>query len=179
LALLRAVILDHNSDEATNSLRLKALLFVEKRAASSRQGKTLTPKQWQDAYVTLQNNESLVNFIVENARLPWAKVAYIESITKTARELMNFSAKIGVGLTSGDLPMCIIPKENRAAFCDTIIRLSEGRIQKDFSDWLKQDRHLAICWVMGFKPKGDDARPDRGLPPLTRMLIGKGEDLTH
>ena len=30
---------------------------------------------------------------------------------------------------------------------------------------------------MGFKPAGDDARPDRGLPPLTRMLIGQDQDL--
>jgi len=34
-----------------------------------------------------------------------------------------------------------------------------------------------MCWVMGFKPRGDDARPDRGLPPLIRMLVGPATDL--
>lgn len=47
-----------------------------------------------------------------------------------------------------------------------------------FASWLADDtRNLAISWVMGFKPGGDDARPDRGLPPLTRMLIGDDCDL--
>jgi hypothetical protein len=47
-----------------------------------------------------------------------------------------------------------------------------------FEKWLAAaDKHLAISWVMGFKPRGDDARPDRGLPPLARMLIGDDCDL--
>ena len=34
-----------------------------------------------------------------------------------------------------------------------------------------------IAWVMGFKPRGDDARPDRGLAPLARMLVGDEVEL--
>lgn len=31
---------------------------------------------------------------------------------------------------------------------------------------------LIVVWICGFKPQGDDSRPDRGLLPLARMLFG-------
>ena len=175
LGLIQGAILGKDDDTSIDALRIKALSFVEKRAASSK--KTLTPKQWQSGYELIKGGGSLVNFLADNVRLPWAKVAYIETITPTARELMNFVATVAFGLTASDLPMCVVPKENRAALADKVEQLGNGRIQSDFLAWLRQDRHLSICWVMGFKPRGDDARPDRGLPPLTRMLIGPDADL--
>lgn len=34
-----------------------------------------------------------------------------------------------------------------------------------------------MFWVTGFKPRGDDSRPDRGLVPLARMLFGNDIDI--
>jgi len=36
---------------------------------------------------------------------------------------------------------------------------------------------LLIVWITGFKPRGDDSRPDRGLVPLARMLFGNGVNI--
>jgi hypothetical protein len=177
LTFLRAHILAQSDEAATNALRLKALAFVETKASTSRAGETLTPAQWQQAYEALGSHLSLVDFLVANARLRWTKTAYIDGITTTARSLMDATAAIAIGMTSSKLPMCIVPRDSRPVFADTVERLCEGRIQADFSVWLRRNRHLSICWVMGFKPRGDDARPDRGLPPLARMLIGDDEDL--
>jgi hypothetical protein len=177
LALIRSVILAERNEVSIEALRFKALSFVETKAAASRAGETLTPAQWKAAYVALENHQSLVDFLVSQAPLRWTKTAYIDGITTTARELMNKAALLAIGMTSSKLPMCIVPREKRAALASEIERMCEGRIQADFLDWLRKPRHLSICWVMGFKPRGDDARPDRGLPPLTRMLIGKDEDL--
>ena len=177
LTLLHALLLGQSNEEATEALRLKALSFVETKARTSRARETLTPNQWEHAYSALENNQSLVDFLVAHAQLSWTKTAYIDGITTTARQLMDSTAELAIGMTSSKLPMCIVPKDNRAAFADIVERLCEGRIQPDFSAWLRRSKHLSICWVMGFKPRGDDARPDRGLPPLTRMLIGDNEDL--
>lgn len=177
LALLRALILGQSDEAATEALRLKALSFVETKASTARAGETLTPHQWEQAYSALENDQSLVDFLVAHARLRWTKTAYIAGMTSTARQLMDATATIAIGMTSSKLPMCIIPKDKRIDFANIVDGLCEGRIQADFSIWLRQNKHLSICWVMGFKPRGDDARPDRGLPPLTRMLIGKGNDL--
>lgn len=72
--------------------------------------------------------------------------------------------------------MCIINRNRRAEFASRVSALYAG-LPSGFVKWLARNEHLAICWVMGFKPRGDDARPDRGLPPLTRMLIGHDHDL--
>lgn len=177
LGLVRAFVLDETPDAAVEALRLKALRFVEIKAAASRAGETLTPAQWQNAYEDLQRHGSLVDFLVRHAPLRWSKTAYIEGMTTTARSLMDAAGTLAVGLTSSKLPMCIIPSTQRAAFADLVERLCGGRVQPDFLTWLRRNKHLSICWVMGFKPRGDDARPDRGLPPLTRMLVGESEDL--
>jgi len=177
LSVVRAIILGQSEEEAINTLRLKALSFVETKAHTARVGETLTPAQWQQGYAALENGQSLVDFLVDHARLLWKKTAYIDGLTTTARNLMDATSAIAIGMTSNKLPMCIIPKDRRPRFTALIQMFYGDRIQNDFLAWLNRDRHLSICWVMGFKPRGDDARPDRGLPPLTRMLIGKDEDL--
>lgn len=175
-ALVRATMLGQDDETVIKEIRLKALSFVEKRATSSQPRRTLTPRQWQQAYEALEKGQSLVDFLVENTNLSWAKITSIE-ITQTARKLMEITATLAIGLTAKDLPMCIVPRTNRSVFAANVERLFQGRIHADFLTWLRKDRHLSICWVMGFKPKHDDARPDRGLPPLTRMLIGEENDL--
>lgn len=174
--LTRAVILSEVPDVAYAALRNKALSLVKKLAGSYRKGQTLTAEQWEQAYQTLENGGNLVDFLVTNTRLAWSKTAYIKALTPTARKLMGLAAKFAIGLTSTNLPMCIVDAGKRTAFATEVSKLYP-ELPQDFRDWLLRDTPLAICWIMGFKPRGDDARPDRGLPPLVRMLIGQGQDL--
>lgn len=117
-----------------------------------------------------------MDFLVSNSDLAWAKKAYIKTLTDTARELMELASRYAIGLTSRDLPMCVIDSDARRWFASDIAALYPN-LTDEFSDWLRRDEHLVVCWIMGFKPRGDDARPDRGLPPLTRMLVGENQDL--
>ncbi len=176
ISLLRAVILDENPNEMHKILRQKVLSFIKKRAASSRQGTTLNPQQWENAYSSLEEGQTLVEFLVHTARLEWSKTAYIAALTDTANALMELASSFAIGLTSNALPMCIIPRTKRSDFASRVSALYTN-LPQNFAQWLARDEHLVICWVMGFKPRGDDARPDRGLPPLTRMLIGSRCDL--
>jgi hypothetical protein len=41
----------------------------------------------------------------------------------------------------------------------------------------EKNQPFVIVWITGFKPKGDDSRPDRGLVPLARMLFGNDIDI--
>ena len=174
--LTRAVILSEVPDVAYAALRNKALSLVKELAGSYRKGQTLTAEQWEQAYQTLESGGNLVDFLVANTRLAWSKTAYIKALTPTARKLMGLAAKFAIGLTSTNLPMGIVAAGKRTTFATEVAKLYP-ELPQDFRDWLLRDSPLSICWIMGFKPKGDDARPDRGLPPLTRMLIGQGQDL--
>jgi len=174
--LTRAILLDEDPNRIYEMLRRKVLSLVRKRAAESRRIRTLTDQQWENAYSTIKQGRSIVDFLVNNAPLSWSKTAYIAALTETAKALMELTSNFAIGLTSTELPMCIVARDKRPAYASRVSSLY-GDLTEDFVEWLARKEHLVICWVMGFKPGGDDARPDRGLPPLTRMLIGHGHDL--
>lgn len=176
IALIRAIILNESPDQSYEILRRKVFSFVQKKASTARIGNTLSAEQWSDLYNNIRGGIPLADYLVSNARLRWSKTAYIDGLTDTARSLMNIASEFAIGLTSSGLPICVIPKDLRPAFASAISELY-GDLPQDFFCWLSRNEHLAICWIMGFKPRGDDARPDRGLPPLTRMLIGNNHDL--
>ncbi|MBN2267646.1 MAG: hypothetical protein JW725_04920 [Candidatus Babeliaceae bacterium] len=176
IALTRAIILDEDPKRIYEILRRKVLSLIRKRAVESRSNQTLTDQQWGNVYSNIKQGRSFVDFLVENAPLVWAKKTSITSLTETAKTLMELTSKNAIGLTSNVLPMCIVPRDKRP---DYALRVSAlyGDLPVNFVEWLARKEHLVICWVLGFKPRGDDARPDRGLPPFTRMLIGRKSDL--
>jgi len=176
-ALVRAVILKEPVDATLTALRQKVLELVRLRAGASARNSTLPPDVWSEAYKAANAGTPLVTFLRSQQRIiAWCKTAYIAALTPTTRSLMDLTANHAAGLTSANLPMCIIFKEKRRAFAAQVERNYKS-LPEDFAAWLGRDQDLVICWVMGFKPRGDDARPDRGLPPLARMLVGGKEDL--
>lgn len=176
IALTRAIFLHEDPSNIYEILRGKVLALVRRRAEASRPGGTLTSQQWESAYSALQAGQPLVDYLVENTKLSWSKTAYIKRLTKSAKSLMERTKGFAIGLTSTDLPMCIVPRGKRQTYASMVAKLYKN-LPAEFVKWLARKKHLVICWVNGFKPHGDDARPDRGLPPLTRMLIGHGNDI--
>ena len=77
-----------------------------------------------------------------------------------------------VPITAKDLPFCIVPKQNLPSL-KTWIKETYNGLDATFD--LNKD--LALVWITGFKPKGDDSRPDRGLSPLCRMILGKDANI--
>lgn len=169
--LVHDLILGTDPRSHVTSLEKRVVDFVRLKAGMGRQGRSLTGPQWADLYEWLQSGGDLCHYLLTSCRLPWSKTAYIAGLTDTAKSLMKLSSDLSFGLTSSDLPMCVVPPESRRDLADKILTLY-GTLPEDFENWLAGDVPLAICWLMGFKPRGDDARPDRGLPPLARMLIG-------
>jgi hypothetical protein len=176
LSLIRKLILGRGYKEEDESLKHNLLEFVQLLAAGRRRKDTLTPDQWKDAYEFISSGGRLDQYVIQRAPLPWAKMAYIEALTDSARKLMDCAAKYAVGLTGSSLPICVIPPHEYQSFAEDVRNLYSN-LSSTFAEWLLGREKLAICWIMGFKPRGDDARPDRGLAPMARMLIGEQTDL--
>ena len=176
LAAIGAVLTAGDLTELDASLKVRALQFVRTRAASARRGSTLSPDQWANAFVASEQGTSLPKFLLGEKPIAWSKIAYIADLTDSARELMQVASQLARGMTSAELPICLVDAADRTPLALELQRIY-GELPVDFLEWLSRSQPLTICWVMGFKPKGDDARPDRGLPPLARMLIGPDQDL--
>ena len=176
IGFVRAVLFGESLSNLVKVLNNRVVALIALRASSCRQDRSLTPQEWAAAYQAVDEKRGLIEFLLKAKPLTWSKTAYIQSLTASARQLMEAASRFGVGLTSCDLPLCVISADKRAEFAGELKKLYK-RLPRDFAAWMAHPVPLTICWVMGFKPRGDDARPDRGLPPLARMLIGKGEEL--
>lgn len=100
----------------------------------------------------------------QNALIFSKKVA-TKSLSLHTRELLNLLKKTARGCASADMPFGIIPKEKRAIFSTQLQHLLP------LPDSIaKNDKDLIVCLLKGFKPLGDDARPDRGALPFIQML---------
>ena len=77
---------------------------------------------------------------------------------------------LSIGAT--EIPICLIPAEIRPALASEVSNLYGDSLDASFRDWLAEESPLLVVWITGFKPRGDDSRPDRGLVPLARMLFG-------
>lgn len=163
---------------ALDKLYQKTLAVVHNLAVSTKGGK-IPPKEWQAIYDEIKAGRTVSDYLIKRNKIPWSKTAYIEDLTATFLRLVEVASRYATGLTASNLPACLIAPNDRAKFAEAISTIHCG-LSPAFLTWLKSStKPLAICWVMGFKPRGDDARPDRGLPPFIRMLVGpKTEILT-
>lgn len=76
-----------------------------------------------------------------------------------------------------NIPICFVPSKNRESLANKLKEKCYSDIDNKAFDWLNSSKPIVICLVNGFKPRGDDARPDRGLVPFARMLFGFDIDL--
>jgi hypothetical protein len=176
LDILRGVILGTPLNTVVKALETKVLALVQYLAGSRRRNDTLSAELWAAALAAVAKGQSLPSFLAQNTPITWAKTAYIEGLTSTAGSLMATTAQLARGLTSASLPLCLILEKDRTRYTKAIQAIYP-QLPSGFAKWCSGPGHLAVCWVMGFKPRGDDARPDRGLPPLCRMLVGEKTDM--
>lgn len=176
VGIVESILLGKEYTEAEKELENKIISFIQIKAAASKGTVTLTEEQWKNAYDVICNNESLITFLCKNNPVNWKKTVYIKSLTDSAQKFMNIASKYAIGITSSKLPMCIIPNTNKHEFVEDVSKLYPN-LSDTFKKWISKRDNLVIAWIMGFKPRGDDARPDRGLAPFVRMLTGKNADI--
>lgn len=111
----------------------------------------------------LESLEELTSF---NAAKKIAK----KSVSGNIFKLNNLLKKYSKGIFSQDLPFGIIPQDNINPFVDDMESLYE--VDSSFSALLRKQQSIIFTLIKGFKPHGDDNRPDRGILPLLRMTFG-------
>jgi len=173
--LIRALILNVKTDKPVQSLSSKTLKLVNLLSENRKKTDTFKPPLWENWLKLLPSEDQAINFIKDKS-LKWKKTAYIKSLTKTAGYIIKQASEFGIGVGASELPICIIPKEKRKNFAQLIFS-QHTNLSSEFKNWLSKETDLVICWIMGFKPRGDDARPDRGVTPLARMLLGNRVEL--
>lgn len=172
-SLLHGLIYDTDVNSIYASLSQKSLKIMDFMMASSN-----STSYGQEDWISVLNDYSgdILAFSRQNNRFPFAKKIAQKSITGRNKAFANLATKYSIGIASKDLPFGLIPSYNRITFANELQNLYP-EMNIDFYNKLAIENDLIVCIFKGFKPHGDDARPDRGILPLIAMLSKETADI--
>lgn len=173
--LIRNIVLNKSTADTINTLRAKAEGIVQVLARDRKRRDCLSPDEWK-ALAEQKSGYTKAIWLIGKA-MPWNKKTGIKTLTHTFKKLLKGTIKNGaIAVGSKDMPMCLISQNKRKKYAQQLKSLYKNRVTKEFLNWISDDTKPLLCvWIAGFKPRGDDSRPDRGLVPLCRMIFGKSE----
>lgn len=168
IALVKAIVQGEKIDGYLNEIHKKGMKFIVTAAGTSR-GNNLNAFQWKKVDQRLHEGCNS-NVIIDESDFHWKKTITIP-IKDTVKRILTEVEKIAVSVASHNLPFCVIKREDFHRFHDILIG-AYGQLPSFIQNTFEVGDSLAVCWINGFKPHGEDARPDRGLLPFLRMLVG-------
>lgn len=151
----------------------KNIRMVKYLAEKAKTNTNLTPSEWKEIY---SDEYDIIDYSIKKARFKFKKKIAKKSICGNVKQFNMLVQKYSTGLASTDLPFGIISKKNREVFIDGMIKLYKIK-DAHLIDKLKSPQDLVVCLLKGFKPGGDDNRPDRGALPLIAMLAGETTEI--
>ena len=175
LVLIRSVFNGLDSGAARDALIAKGTRLVALLAGARKRVDTLRGEEWDEFRESITAVEK-VDFIERNhAGLVWnKKSAEKVAVTRTYAQLLASTIALDcLSVGANGIPICLIPSNKigrlvevfRATYGEELIETLANRLNG-------RQAALLIVWIAGFKPRGDDSRPDRGLIALARMLFG-------
>lgn len=154
-AELESIILQKN---------LNVVMFL---ASTSNTRTNFSWEQWQQLY---ESGADIVSYAKENSGFIFHKKITAKGHHGKSASMLDLIDDHSVGLASRDLPFGIIPAERRSSFARGLRRLYPSFDRNTIARIANGRTDLILCLIKGFKPGGDDNRPDRGILPLAAML---------
>jgi len=152
----------------------KNLGVVSYLASSSNARSNFVESDWNNLYTTHQD---IIDYSITNSTFPFRKKITAKGHHGQSANVQNIVEKISKGLASKDLPFGIIPSQNRSVFAQSLERLYPDFDKNVLAQIASTNKDLVLCMLKGFKPGGDDNRPDRGLLPLISMLSSNDTEI--
>ncbi len=165
LVFIRQILNGEDTIQTVKCLKDKAIKMVEILSDKRKKKDTLKGNEWSN----LLSSESRTSWLLQNYNEEWKKKSSDKVLVSGTFELLKSKIKnlSVVPITAKELPFCIVSKSELPTLKNWIKDTYSG-LDANFD----LDKDLALVWITGFKPRGDDSRPDRGLSPLCRMILG-------
>lgn len=165
LVILQRILHKQSYNDVQKRLISKTLRLVELLSTDKRVNTLLSPNQWK-SYL---KSTDKANWIHKNSDLVWKKKnsLKIKSTTKFKKLLSDTIAMELETIGAAEIPISLVPKEKIKDFNHVL-----NKVYPNLKIKLSNDKSIALLWITGYKPHGDDSRPDRGLCPLTKMVMG-------
>jgi hypothetical protein len=162
------LMLGYDTTKYEDSLLDKNLRMVNYFSIHSNGQYYFKPDDWQRIY----KGETTVLELSKEKKWQFGKKIAEKSMTGHLREFVKVVKKYAYGISCKDLPFGVIPVQNKTSFVKEMVSLYPISLN-EAQTILEDDHDLLICLIKGFKPRGDDNRPDRGLLPFLAMLTSE------
>ena len=161
-----------NTEEIERKILLNNFNVVAFLAGKKENTKSFSVKDWEELY---EKSENIINFSKnkDNAfgfEKTIARKSYTEA--QGVAEFMEIVREYSIGIASKDLPFGLIPSDSLNDFVSKLKEIYPN-ISSEFDVLGSINDDCIICIVKGFKPRGDDNRPDRGVLPLAAKLASE------
>lgn len=159
-------------EKAIIDKNMKVVMFLS-NGKNAKQN--MISSQWEKLYC---DGNNIIEYSKANSKFVFHKKITNKSHHGKSKMVLSMIDKYSVGLASKDFPVGIIPSNKRLSFSKSL-----KEIYPNYSDEViekigaSDKKDLLLCIIKGFKPKGDDNRPDRGILPLTMMLSNDNADI--
>lgn len=178
LKLIKALLDETDTSKPVDNLIDKGTALVKILSDERKRIDTLKDDEWATFLKNTTGQEKASWLSKFTKHLIWKKKQSEKvNVTATFKKLLSQTQKLNcLSVGASEIPICLIPSEKLADFANLTQKIYPK--QKAFYKKLTElGKPLLIVWITGFKPRGDDSRPDRGLVPLARMLFGNSIDI--
>jgi hypothetical protein len=180
LNLILSLIEKNEPCNTVEILENKGLSLVHILSDERKTLDTFRGNEW-DLFLKLKSGLEKVDWIknLKTEQIWKKKTASKVAMTKTFKQLLENTVALNcLSIGAKDIPICLVVNGNIREFASLLkANYSDSSIHNIASAIYNKNTPLLIVWLTGFKPRGDDSRPDRGLVPLARMLFGNDIDI--
>lgn len=180
LDLLKCIIDESKSADALDVLIEKGTTLVKILSNDRKRMDTFRAMEWEEflkVTTGLKKAEWIKNH--PNKQIWKKKSSEKVSVTKTFKTLLTKTQELNLlSIGAKEIPICLVANGNIKKFASLLKEIYPATKINELANTIeKKNKPLIIVWITGFKPRGDDSRPDRGLVPLARMLFGNDIDI--
>jgi len=180
LNLLKSIIEQSQTDNAMDILIEKGTTLVKILSSDRKRVDTFRALEWEE-FLKLSSGQKKAEWIKKqpNKQIWRKKSSGKVNVTKTFKTLLTKTQELNLlSIGAKEIPICLVANGNIKKFASLLKEIYPSFKINDLANKIEEkDKPLIIVWVTGFKPRGDDSRPDRGLVPLARMLFGNDIDI--
>jgi len=180
LNLLKSIIEQSQLDNAIDVLIEKGTSLVKILSNDRKRVDTFRAMEWE-TFLKISSGQKKAEWIKNNPNKQiWKKKSSDKvNVTKTFKALLTKTQELNLlSIGAKEIPICLVANGNIKKFASLLKEIYPAANIKELANIIeKKNKPLIIVWVTGFKPRGDDSRPDRGLVPLARMLFGNDIDI--
>lgn len=180
LNLLKSIIEQSQINDAMDVLIEKGTTLVKILSNDRKRVDTFRTLEWEE-FLKISSGQKKAEWIKNHPNKQiWKKKSSDKvNVTKTFKTLLTKTQELNLlSIGAKEIPICLVANGNVKKLASLLKEIySADKINEMANAIENKNKPLIIVWITGFKPRGDDSRPDRGLVPLARMLFGNDIDI--